>query len=237
MNTILFDLDGTLLPLNNDDFEKAYFYALGKKFESLGLDKESMIKAVWAGTVAMFENNGLKTNEDAFWDTFSALSKIPKDKIEKEFEQFYLNDFGFVKRITSPTPFARQIIAGLKEKGYTLVLATNPVFPKVATHQRIKWAGLDVSDFAYITTYENFSYCKPDLAYYREVLVKINKTPGECLMVGNDATEDMIVSKLGIETFLLTDYLINTENLDISSFRPGGWEDLIKLVNELPCLK
>ena len=56
-------------------------------------------------------------------------------------------------------------------------------------------------------------------------------------MVGNDATEDMIVSKLGIETFLLTDYLINTENLDISSFRPGGWEDLIKLVNELPCLK
>lgn len=237
MNTILFDLDGTLLPLNNDDFEKVYFYALGKKFEFLGFDKETLIKAVWAGTIAMLKNHGTQFNEETFWTTFTSITKITKEKIEKEFEAFYLSDFILVKSITSPTPYAKKIIDILKSKGYTLVLATNPVFPKVATYQRVKWAGLEVSDFSYITTYENSSFCKPSLEYYQEVLEKINKKPGDCMMIGNNVTEDMVISKLGIKAFLLTENLINQENSDINRFRHGGWNELINLVDELPSLK
>ncbi len=132
---------------------------------------------------------------------------------------------------------AKKIIDILKSKGYTLVLATNPVFPKVATYQRVKWAGLEVSDFSYITTYENSSFCKPSLEYYQEVLEKINKKPGDCMMIGNNVTEDMVISKLGIKAFLLTENLINQENSDINRFRHGGWNELINLVDELPSLK
>ena len=40
-------------------------------------------------------------------------------------------------------------IQELKEKGYNIILATNPIFPKVATLNRIKWANLNPNDFIY----------------------------------------------------------------------------------------
>lgn len=72
------------------------------------------------------------------------------------------------------------------------VLAINPIFPRSAVESRIGWAGLDVSDFEYITTYENSWYCKPNPEYYNEILSKLNLQSGECPIVGNDVTEDMV---------------------------------------------
>ena len=47
INTILFDLDGTLLPMDQELFMKAYFQALGQKCISLSLDEKAMISAIW----------------------------------------------------------------------------------------------------------------------------------------------------------------------------------------------
>ena len=102
-----------------------------------------------------------------------------------------------------------------KEKGYNLILATNPIFPRIATLNRIKWAGLDPNDFMYISTYENSHYSKPSIKYYEEILNKLNLNKEECLMIGNDTSEDYVITNLDIPCIILKENLINKNNLDL----------------------
>lgn len=41
MNTVLFDLDGTLLPMDQEAFIRLYFGALTQKFPHMGLNRRS----------------------------------------------------------------------------------------------------------------------------------------------------------------------------------------------------
>ena len=50
--------------------------------------------------------------------------------------------------------------------------------------------------------------------------------PEECLMVGNDVDEDMVARQLGMQVFLLTDCMINKQNVDISQYPHGGFAAL-----------
>ena len=118
-----------------------------------------------------------------------------------------------------------------------MVLATNPLFPRVATHSRIRWAGLEPQNFELVTTYENSRFCKPDLRYYEEILGKLQVQPGECLMVGNDADEDMVAERLGMRVFLLTDCLINRQAQDVSRWPRGSFDALMAYVQELAAQK
>jgi FMN phosphatase YigB (HAD superfamily) len=121
----------------------------------------------------------------------------------------------------------------LKEKGKRLVLATNPIFPALATECRMGWAGLSPEDFEMYTTYENSSFCKPNTEYYRAILYSIGLSAEECLMVGNDVGEDMVASTLGMKVFLLTDCLINKAGEDISVYPQGGFDELISYLETL----
>ena len=67
MKAVLFDLDGTLLPMDQDVFNKAYFGALSKKLAPRGYEPKSFIDSVWAGVIAMLRNDGKNTNEQVFW--------------------------------------------------------------------------------------------------------------------------------------------------------------------------
>ena len=60
ITTVLFDLDGTLLPMNQDTFIKAYFGGLAKKMSPHGYEPEKLISAIWSGTKAMIKNTGEK---------------------------------------------------------------------------------------------------------------------------------------------------------------------------------
>ena len=130
-------------------------------------------------------------------------------------------------------PGAKEVVETVKQKGLMAVLATNPLFPAVATKARMGWAGLSPEDFVYYTTYENSSYCKPNLKYYEMILEEIGVKPQECLMVGNDVQEDMIAEKLGMEVFLLTDCLINSKEQDISGYPKGGFAELLEYIRGL----
>ena len=61
---------------------------------------------------------------------------------------------------------------------------------------------------------------------------KLGLDPKECLMVGNDVSEDMIAEKLGMKVFLLTDCIINKENKDIDQYPNGGFQELIEYINK-----
>ena len=149
------------------------------------------------------------------------------------FDAYYRENFDDVRRVCGFNPAAGEIIDLVKVLGLRPVLATNPFFPAIATHKRVRWAGLQPEDFAYITTYENSSYCKPNPAYFRELLDKLGLQPEECVMVGNDAHEDTAAAKLGIPVFLLTDCLLNKKNADISAIAHGGFEELKTFIGNL----
>lgn len=233
IHTVLFDLDGTLLPMDQDEFVKAYFGALAKKMSGHGYEPEKLIATVWQGTKAMVQNDGSCTNEDAFWKVFSACYGEASREDIPIFDAFYRSEFQNVKQVCGFASESAEIIGFLKEKGIQLVLATNPLFPAVATQSRIRWAGLEPEDFSYITTYENASFCKPNLAYYQQICEERSLDPGNCLMVGNDVEEDMVAKQLGMDTFLLTPCLLNRKNMDISRFRRGDFSDLTEYLHSI----
>ena len=231
ITTVLFDLDGTLLPMDQDHFVKMYFGLLAKTLTPS--DPEALIKAVWVGTKAMMTNDGSKTNEDAFWDTYCQLLGEDRRADEPAFRSFYENQFELVRNACGFNPKAAETIALVKSRGLKTALATNPLFPRIATQARARWAGLNLDDFELYTTYEDYSHCKPDPRYYQAVLDKLGLTAEECLMVGNDAVEDVAATKLGIQVFLLTDCLINKNGVDIAEYPHGGFDELMAFIENL----
>ena len=73
IKAILFNLDCTLLPMDQEIFLKAYLGGLAKKMAPHGYDPDSLVKAIWKGTGAMVMNDGTHTNEEVFWTVFSKL--------------------------------------------------------------------------------------------------------------------------------------------------------------------
>lgn len=233
IRNVLFDLDGTLLPMDMDTFTNGYFKFLVKKASETNekYKSDELIKTIWGGVKAMVMNKGGKPNEDAFWIYFGSVYGEDAIKDKVIFDEFYANEFEQAKEFTGYNPKAKETVDAIKQAGYKVVLATNPIFPEVATRKRVNWTGMDVSDFEAFTTYENCTYCKPNPEYYLELLEKLNMDPSECLMVGNDVTEDMDAGlKAGMQVFLITDCLINKENKDISAYPNGSFDDLRKFL-------
>lgn len=235
VKAVLFDLDGTLLPMDQDAFVKTYFGLLAQKLAPHGYEPAKLIDAIWTGTAAMVKNDGGKTNEAVFWERFAELYGPQAERDMPLFDAFYRNEFAGAKAVCGYTPYAAEAVALAKEKGLRVVLATNPIFPAIATQNRIRWAGLAPEDFEYYTTYENSRHCKPNPAYYRDILEQVNLQPEECLMVGNDVVEDMVAQTLGMRVFLLTDCLINSHQRDISAYPKGGYLELLDAIRQLNC--
>ena len=226
ITTVLFDLDGTLLPMDQDVFVGAYFKLLAKKLAGHGYDPEALLGNIWAGVKAMVTNKGEYNNEEAFWRTFDEIYGEGVRKDIPLFEEYYKNEFQQVQKVCGFNLQAAELVHYVKEKGLRRVLATNPLFPVVATASRIRWAGLEKEDFELVTTYENSRHCKPNPEYYRDIIEEIGVKPEECLMVGNDVTEDMVAESLGMKVFLLTDCLINKEDKDINCYPHGDFTEL-----------
>lgn len=233
IKAVLFDLDGTLLPMDQEKFTKCYFSLLAKKLIPHGYNPETLMPAIWQGVKAMVMNDGSCKNEDAFWKKFCEIFGEKARDDEPIFAEFYKNEFGEVQQSCGYNPNAAKVVELVKQKGFKAVLATNPIFPAVATEHRIRWAGLDKNVFEFYTTYENSYHCKPNLDYYKDILSQLDMKPEECLMVGNDVSEDMVAENLGLNVFLLTDCIINKDDTDISKYPQGSFEDLIKYIESL----
>lgn len=233
IKAILFDLDGTLVPMDQDVFIGEYFKRISVKLGLRGYEPKQLVDTIWKGTVAMIKNNGDRCNEDVFWDCAKSVygDKILADK--PLFDEFYEQEFDKVKAVCGYNPKASETIYKLKDMGYRVALATNPLFPERATRWRITWAGLNPDDFEFYTTYENINSCKPNHKYYIECAARIGCAPEECLMVGNDVSDDMPAASTGMKVFLLTDCLINKDEEDIAKYPNGSFDELMEYVKTL----
>ncbi len=226
ITTVLFDLDGTLLPMDQNVFIKDYFTRLISKVAAFGYDPALLEKAIWKGSAAMVKNDGERTNEEVFFDTFIGLMGEGIRLHIPVFDEFYKNEFDEVRHVCGYNPASDSTVKLVRSLGLRAVLATNPLFPSEATLARVRWAGLDKDDFDLITTYDNSSYCKPNPKYYLTICEKLCVSPEECLMVGNDVDDDMVAESIGMKTFLLEDCLINNLKEDISKYSHGGFAEL-----------
>lgn len=236
---ILFDLDGTLLPMDQDKFTMAYFNALIKKLAEFGIpaqteaEQKLLAKAIWQGTYSMMKNDGSCTNEERFFLDFSTITGRDLSYLKPQLDGFYQNEFNSVEAVCGKNPLVPKIIDKLKKMGCRVAVATNPLFPLRANERRLAWAGLSLSDFEYCTCYENSRFCKPSHEYYQGILDVLGVEAQDCLMVGNDVREDMVTKEFGMDVFLITDYIINVENRDISEYPHGSWSDFEKFIEKL----
>ena len=207
--TFLFDLDGTLLGLDQDKFLGLYFSTMKDYVMNLKHDYKVFFYYLELGINAMLNNDGSKTNEEAFilaTKNYSGILDILLDYYNKSFIE--------CKKACFVNPYSVKVINYLKEKGYDIILATNPLFPLFVTKMRIDWAGINSNDFKYITSYENSCYTKPKYNYFMEILNKFNLKKEDVIYVGNDVSDDYLEIKDNtFMSFLIKDCLINKENL------------------------
>ncbi len=195
LKSVFFDLDGTLLPMDENIFTKSYFNLLCKKAKPYGYEPQKLIEVVWGGVNAMYHNNGSKTNEEAFWQYFISQYGNEKIKDKEIFNSFYVNEFKNTKETCSDNPYVKDIIKFVKENNLLSILSTNPIFPLSGTLTRMNFIGLTEKDFDYITCYENSSYCKPNPKYFQTLLDKFNLKPDEVIVFGNNDIEDYLCCK------------------------------------------
>ncbi len=235
ITTVLFDLDGTLLPMDRDAFEKAYVGSFAQ-YNADVISPQDLLTALMGATDSMIENQEkTAVNEVRFYEHFkSYMDADTFAAIDAKLDHYYSVEFDVVKAVTSQSQAMVDSVAYLKESGKQLILATNPLFPKVATDKRIAWSGVDLTDFMDVTRFEENHFCKPQLQYYTEILEDHGLKAEECLMVGNDVEEDLIARELGMKTMLLTDDLIyrNTDT-PIECDWSGTRQEFLQKIKEL----
>ena len=230
--TVLFDLDGTLLPMEMEAFQRVYVAGLCAWFSEY--PAEALVRWIWAGTKAMVANDGSRTNREAFAEAFTAASGIDYLAREAEFLMYYREGFQDCARVCPITDVSRRLVETLRGKGYRVAVATNPIFPRIATESRLRWLGLEPASFPLVTAYEDCRFAKPNLGYYRDVCRALDAAPEDCLMVGNDVAEDGCARALGMEVFLVTDFLLNPAGLPTGDFPAGSLAELLAWAEALP---
>jgi FMN phosphatase YigB (HAD superfamily) len=229
---VLFDLDGTLLDISLDAFFRHYFAALGPVIaEALGLDPGSRtgLDAVLESTEAMYAPHPGVTNRDVFNRRFRELTDLDLDLDEHAMvlERFYTTIFPTLRGTVQPHVGARAAVESALDLELKVAIATNPVFPRFAIEERMRWADVYDLPVDVVTTYETMHAAKPHPAYYLETAEKLGVSPGDALMVGDDRMLDMCAADVGMRTYYVGSPAI--QGVDYS----GTLEQLIDLLPRL----
>lgn len=229
---VLFDLDGTLLDIDMDEFLPAYFGVLSRYFGHLQNAETFKRNLLEATRIMMTDRNPRTTNQQVFAGAFTRLSGIDPSVYTPLFDEFYRKEYPKMGYLAKENPVAARVVKAVAARGLDLVVATNPIFPRRAILERIRWAGLDANLFKLITSYEIMHFCKPYHEYYEEILWIIGRSPGECLMVGNDVEDDMPAKEVGMRTFLVTRNVIDKQGGPPDADFYGDLEDIPALISD-----
>ncbi|MDD4237073.1 MAG: HAD family hydrolase [Desulfotomaculaceae bacterium] len=224
LQAVLFDLDGTLLPMDQREFLDAYLKEVSLAVHPV-IEPGDFKRALMASTSAMTTNNGQAlTNEEVFWIDFRIRLGDLLPAIKPLLDSYYTEKFRQLAYVAHPCPEARILVKAALECDLRIVLATNPLFPLTAILSRMSWAGVDDLPWELITSYEVMHFCKPHPGYYREIAAHLGVPPEECLMVGNNVGDDLIAGSLGMKTYLVTDCLLG----DPAGICRADWHGSIK---------
>lgn len=212
IDAILFDLDGTLLRVQMLDFIPRYIAGLAECCREFAKPKK--FERVMLGAIRELirdNGDGQMTNEQRIYATLQEQLAIPEMALRDSFRKFESDQLESLQDLVHPVPLARKILGECQQYGVPLVLATNPVFPEFMIQARLRWGNLADIPFQHLTSFENSCYCKPQAGYFREIVDQLGLAPERCLMVGNDANQDLSAAAIGIRTFLVDTWAVERE--------------------------
>lgn len=232
--TVLIDLDDTLLINDMDRFLPAYLKGLSEHV-SQRVDPALFIQQLLQATDQMTAKSlPLGTLEETFDRHFYPALGIEREGINAEIEDFYARKFPELRSLTRQNPAAINLIQEFFRRGWQVVIATNPVFPRTAILQRLEWAGLPVDHFPFILipSFETMHFAKPHPAYFAELLGQIGWPDGLAVMVGNSLSDDIQpANRLGLPTFHVID---TTEKNNLpANCAAGGLDQTIPWIESL----
>ena len=200
--TLLLDLDDTLLDTNMNEFLPAYFQALSNHLDRW-VRPEAMLAALSSGTRQMMANEDpALTLQEVFEQKFFSELGVERAILRDGIDEFYDTEFKSLGALTRRRAGAVELVESAIGRGSRVAIATDPLFPRKATYERIRWAGLTPERFDLISSYESFHFTKSHPAYYAEVLGRLGWPEGPVLMVGNDWERDLQrAQELGLATF------------------------------------
>ena len=233
IDTILFDLDGTLLNVDMHQFIPAYLSNLAGCLP-VDVDTDRFTRSMIKRTMERLEgSDGSQTNEDFYLHAAQKDVGVAPEHFRAGLECFYAEKMPELERYIQPLPLAAKIIERCAQKHLRMIIATNPVFPQPLTMARLKWGGVDQFEYLHVSSFENSRHCKPNQAYFTEILHNFNLIPEQCMMVGNDTVHDLSAGRLGIKTFLVDTWIIDRGSELKPDFR-GSHLDLFRLLGAIP---
>lgn len=230
LQAVLFDLDGTLLQMDAEEFVSEYLKEISAAASSV-MEPEHFVRALLASTHVMMQNRKQKkTNAEVFWLDFSRRVGESIHDLKPLLDDFYANRFKSLSRIAKPNDNSYQAVQKALDLGLRIVLATNPMFPESAIRDRMDWAGVGEFPWDLVTSYENMHYSKPHPEYYLEIALQLGVNPKDCLMVGNEMENDIRpAAAVQMSTFLIGDCFNNNPG----HIRTNGSGDLSGFINWL----
>lgn len=230
---VFMDLDGTLVIEDIHQFIQLYLTSVQKKLKENGLENaENLAKIILKGQFVMQQNNGVITNSECFWNYFQKSCDINRDFMEKLMQDYYQNDMlEAIAPCTMKSTNMKKVVETLKQRNYPIYLTTNAVFPLISNEIRLKWNDLDVSNFEYVTNYDNSHYCKPNPLYFQEVIDLFNLDKDEVLLIGNDYIEDGCAMQVGIDFYCVTDSVLN-QDANVLPTYTGTSEELLEFIDQ-----
>ncbi|PLV55547.1 HAD family hydrolase [Thermotoga sp. SG1] len=195
MKVFLFDYDGTLAKDNG--FAEKYFKHLISFFKEKGVLVSPNLILDCVEEITRKPDG--PTNLERYMKCLESKTKRKAEEWKDLFMDFYRSDlFDALRNTVRPLRKTLDLLSE-KKKGGKIVLATNPVFPRIAITKRLNWIGLSEEDFHLITDMESFHFCKPDPRYYLEICEKIGVLPEDCVMYGDDEVNDGACKKTGMK--------------------------------------
>lgn len=211
IKAILLDLDNTLL--GNDDHVFALEYLrlaeefFGTRWRITGF---SQVILRYIRGVSLPRDDMRISNTEYAVRIIEDATSMTSEEIKAGFEAFYREAYPALQACTQYIEAARTLLDSLWDYGYSVVIATNPIYPAEAIRQRLAWAGLpdDLSAYAFVTHGDTMRFAKPNPAYYAEILARVKIEPDEAVMIGDSLDNDIIpANTIGIHT-----YHLNREN-------------------------
>jgi HAD superfamily hydrolase (TIGR01549 family) len=231
LNTILLDLDDTLLDSNTKQFATTYVKKLAQALAGFA-STETISSLILRATAIMRANQDPAiTNLQAFKDAFFPhLSGSPAE-IQVALDHFYQEIYPTLRNYVTPRPEARPLVDHLLATGHKVVIATNPLYPRTAIEQRLGWAGVSEFPYALVTNMENMHFCKPSPHYYQEILDIVGSTSTEALMVGDNPKNDIAPARaIGLQTWWITDQA--SPDVEVISDYQGSLTEFYRWIQE-----
>ena len=230
---ILFDLDGTLLQVDMRRYIPAYVQGLAATIADTVPHSEAGRTLLGLVHHLLQRDSGDESNNSWYLQHAAQTFGMTPQLLSERFATYFASGLTALDPLMSPTPAARRLAETCIAKGWKVVIATNPVFPQPVIDSRLRRAGLADLDLALVTTSDNSRRCKPNPAYFADIMARLDLNPEQCLMVGNDTGHDLAARQAGIATFLVDTWMIDRAGGDFVSDYRGNHATLQQFLENL----